>query len=348
MHLTTVLANYQRLLGEHAQPLPYLSDLISLEAARRQENGVKARIAAAHFPTLKTIEAFDFALQPELPKAKLLEHFEGTFVEAHRNLILSGPPGVGKSHILSAIGLAMCMRGYRVLFTTAAALLMKLIAAKKSTALERHYRSFDRIDLLLIDELDTFRSNEKRPIYFFNSYRNATNDAALPSRRIFRSKSGPKSFPTRWPLRPSSIGLFITVPSSLSRARVTGCVPAGNPPRMFNDSKGSLLRRRYRFKFRAPFPRGNVAPTAASNTWSIETWATSTDHGGAQGLKDTERRHCAAPGSSRDMATTVECSPPPGQAYGGGSRWMERRTCSFPRPSSATESEKQISGCQGQ
>ncbi len=153
MHLTTVLANYQRLLGEHAAPLPYLSDLISLEAAKRQENGVKARIVGAHFPTLKTIESFDFTLQPNLPKAKLLEHFEGTFVDAHRNVILRGPPGVGKSHILSAIGLAMCMRGYRVLFTTAAALLMKLIAAKKAATLERHYRSYDRIDLLLIDEL---------------------------------------------------------------------------------------------------------------------------------------------------------------------------------------------------
>jgi len=42
MHLTTVLANYQRLLSEHASPLPYLSDLVSLEAAKRQENGVKA------------------------------------------------------------------------------------------------------------------------------------------------------------------------------------------------------------------------------------------------------------------------------------------------------------------
>jgi hypothetical protein len=68
-------------------------------------------------------------------------------------VIFSGPPGVGKSHILSALGLAMCMRGYRVLFTTAAALLMKLIAAKRTATLERHYRNLDRIDLLLIDEL---------------------------------------------------------------------------------------------------------------------------------------------------------------------------------------------------
>lgn len=114
---------------------------------------MRARITAAHFPTIKTIESFDFALQPELPKAKLLEHFDGAFVDAHRNVIFSGPPGVGKSHILSALGLAMCMRGYRVLFTTAAALLMKLIAAKRTATLERHYRNLDRIDLLLIDEL---------------------------------------------------------------------------------------------------------------------------------------------------------------------------------------------------
>jgi len=153
LHLSAVLANYRRLIDEHTEPLPYLRDLIALESTKRQENGVRARIAAAHFPTVKTIESFDFSLQPGLPKAKLLEHFDGTFVEKHRNLIFSGPPGVGKSHILSALGLAMCMRGYRVLFTTAAALLMKLIDAKRNNTLERQYRNLDRIDLLLIDEL---------------------------------------------------------------------------------------------------------------------------------------------------------------------------------------------------
>ena len=84
LHLSTVLTNYHRLLGEHTEPLPYLSDLISLESAKRQENGVRTRIAAAHFPTIKTIESFDFALQPELPKAKLLEHFDGAFVDKDR------------------------------------------------------------------------------------------------------------------------------------------------------------------------------------------------------------------------------------------------------------------------
>jgi len=84
-----MLANYRRLLGDHAEPLPYLADLAALETARRQENGVKARIIAARFPTIKTIEAFDFSLQPQLPKAKLLEHFDGTFIEQRRTLSLA-------------------------------------------------------------------------------------------------------------------------------------------------------------------------------------------------------------------------------------------------------------------
>jgi len=153
LRLSAVLANYRPRLGEHTEPLPYLCDLIALETTKRQENGTRARIAAAHFPTIKTLESFDFSFQATLPKAKLLEHFDGAFVTAHRNVILSGPPGVGKTHLLCALGLAVCTRGHRVLFTTAASLLMRLISAKRSGNLEREYRSLDRSDLLLIDEL---------------------------------------------------------------------------------------------------------------------------------------------------------------------------------------------------
>ncbi|HEV2261596.1 MAG TPA: ATP-binding protein, partial [Candidatus Rubrimentiphilum sp.] len=153
LHLPAILANYRRLLAEHADPATYLENLIALEVSKRQENGVRAKIAAAHFPTIKTIEAFDFTLQPALPKAKLLEHFDAAFVDTHRNLIFSGPPGVGKTHLLNALGFAACTHGRRVLFTTAAALLMKLIDAKRNGTLERQYKKLDRIDLLLIDEL---------------------------------------------------------------------------------------------------------------------------------------------------------------------------------------------------
>jgi DNA replication protein DnaC len=69
-------------------------------------------------------------------------------------VIFTGPPGVGKSHLLNALGLALCTRGYRVYFSTAVASLMRLIAAKRSGLIAREYRTLDFIDVLLIDELD--------------------------------------------------------------------------------------------------------------------------------------------------------------------------------------------------
>ncbi len=154
LRLPTMLANYQRMLAEHpSEPIGFLSDLAALEFAKRQENGVKSRLAAARFPTIKTIEAFDFSLQPQLPKTKLLEHFDGLFIEQRRNLIFAGPPGTGKSHCLVALGVAACTRGFRVKFFTAAELLMMLIQAKRDGDLPRRLRALERIELLLIDEL---------------------------------------------------------------------------------------------------------------------------------------------------------------------------------------------------
>ncbi len=82
-----------------------------------------------------------------------LELFDCAFVEQHRNVICIGPPGTGKTHCLLALGLAACTYGFRVLFVTAAELLMGLIAAKHEALLDRKLRSLERYDLLLIDEL---------------------------------------------------------------------------------------------------------------------------------------------------------------------------------------------------
>src|SRR5450755_4187695 len=61
LRLPTMLANYKRLAGDITEPISYLTQLASLEADKRHENGVRARIAAAHFPVIKTIESFDFS-----------------------------------------------------------------------------------------------------------------------------------------------------------------------------------------------------------------------------------------------------------------------------------------------
>ena len=153
LRLPAVRANYRRLAEKDVDPVSYLGDLFSLEIDQRHENVVKARIAAAHFPTFKTFDAFDFSLQPNIPKLKFLQFADARFVEERRNLVLYGPPGTGKTHCLIATGVAACMHGYRTLFTTAAGLLASLIDTKRDGTLTRKLRSLERYRLLLIDEL---------------------------------------------------------------------------------------------------------------------------------------------------------------------------------------------------
>ena len=153
LKLPGALAQYRR-LAEHANdPIAYLGAVVDAEVQRRHENGVKQRIASAHLPTLKTLEAFDFSEQPTIPKMKVLELANGRFIEERRNLVFYGPPGTGKTHCLIALGLSACTLGYRTLFTTAAGLLTSLLDAKRDGILVRKLRSFDRYALLLIDEL---------------------------------------------------------------------------------------------------------------------------------------------------------------------------------------------------
>jgi IstB-like ATP binding protein len=161
---------------------------------------------------------------------------------------------IGKSHILSALGLAMCMRGYRVLFTTAAALLMKLIAAKRTATLERHYRNLDRIDLLLIDELGyvPFEREATDLLFQLISQRYERRSIALTTNLPFEKWT--QVFPDEMTARPSSTDSCITALSSRSPGKAIACERARKPLRTPNGPRGSISRRRYGFKFTAPFP----------------------------------------------------------------------------------------------
>jgi DNA replication protein DnaC len=153
LKLPGALIHYRRLAEKAKDPVAYLGEVLNAEIERRHERGIKRRIAEARLPTLKTLEAFDFTLQPNVPKLKILELGDGAFIRDQRTLVFYGPPGTGKTHCLIAIGLAACTSGYRTLFTTAAGLLTSLLDAKREGTLARKLRWIDRFALLLIDEL---------------------------------------------------------------------------------------------------------------------------------------------------------------------------------------------------
>jgi DNA replication protein DnaC len=148
-----MLAQYKRLAQGNEDRITYLGELAGLEMAKRHENGVRKRIVTAKFPVIKTVESFNFSEQPDFPRRRFLELLDTTFIEKQQNVIFIGPTGVGKTHLLSAIGIAACTNGHRVLFTTAAELLMSLISAKREDRLRQRLAAIDRYAFVIVDEL---------------------------------------------------------------------------------------------------------------------------------------------------------------------------------------------------
>ena len=131
----------------------YLLRLTGAEVTTRAANALAHRIRAAGFPVVKDLDTFDFSARPSVPKQKVLELSRGAWVEEHANCCLIGNAGTGKTHLATALGLAVCRLGKRVKFATAAGLVTQLEEAQQQHRLDRVLSQLERLDLLIIDEL---------------------------------------------------------------------------------------------------------------------------------------------------------------------------------------------------
>ena len=157
LRLPAVAANYRRVAQEASQTnQPYERYLLALaeaEVQHREANAERKRIGQAHFPTLKTLDAFDFTAIPALSKQAILELAQCHYLAAPENIVLLGPTGTGKTHCAIALGLAACREGKRVRFVTAAGLVNELIEAKAQLRLSKLEASLLKLDLLVLDEV---------------------------------------------------------------------------------------------------------------------------------------------------------------------------------------------------
>jgi DNA replication protein DnaC len=115
---------------ERLSHLRFLDLLLGAQADARRERAVARRIRDAHFAENKTLEGFNWDFNPRaFDRVQIEELATGDFIRRRTNLVLVGWSGVGKSHIIQALGQKACVHGYRVLYRTSAQLLTDLTAS---------------------------------------------------------------------------------------------------------------------------------------------------------------------------------------------------------------------------
>lgn len=157
-------ANYNDILRQAKPGADFsdlLLDLLMAETAARQENQTRRRLKAAAFPYQKTLDEFDFTqLNESVSPVFIQELASCKFIDEHKNIVMIGNPGRGKTHISIALGVKACLQGYRVLFRNAGSLSTELTEARDSYQLGRIERSLDKTDLLILDELSYMSFNK--------------------------------------------------------------------------------------------------------------------------------------------------------------------------------------------
>jgi len=138
---------------QRTSPTQVLERLLEIEVQATRERRQRGRLRFARYPVLKTLEDFDFDFQPSLDRKVIAELSTLRFIEERRNIILLGPPGVGKTHLAIGLGVAASKAGYRTLFTSAADMVHTLQAANIEGTITYKLRTYLGPSLLVIDEL---------------------------------------------------------------------------------------------------------------------------------------------------------------------------------------------------
>ena len=141
--------------------LSFLDHLLEEEVAVKDKRRIETAMKIAGLPAAKTIDTFDFSFQPHLDKKAVMALFDLTFLSNHENVILLGPPGVGKTHLAISLATKACHHGVRVYFTTMDTLIKKL---KESQARTKAYL---KSPLVVVDEVGYLPVTPEEAYLFF-------------------------------------------------------------------------------------------------------------------------------------------------------------------------------------
>ncbi len=148
----TLSVRAQQARAESLGPLDFLGLLVHDELQRRRDRLLARRIKAAGFRDQKTLDSFDWKFNT-LDRALIFELASGRFIEQHEDALLLGNPGVGKSHIAQAIGMASIHAGFHVLYREAHILFEDMLLANATGERAAAIAAYSEVPLLIVDDL---------------------------------------------------------------------------------------------------------------------------------------------------------------------------------------------------
>lgn len=145
----------------------FLQEALATEWQGRFRRGIEARLRQSRFPWLKTLEQFDLDFQPSLDRRVVRELAGLSFVERSQNVVILGPPGVGKTHLAVALGIKAVEAGYSVLFLSLETLMTRLVRARAENRLERALAQLVYPKVLILDEIGYLPLSREEASLFF-------------------------------------------------------------------------------------------------------------------------------------------------------------------------------------
>jgi DNA replication protein DnaC len=145
----------------------YLAAVLAEEVSARDSHGGEARVKAARFPAVKTLDDFDFTVQTSVNRQLIAHLAQLDFLAEASNIVFLGPPGTGKTHLSIALAVQAARRGHRVAFATAHQWVNRLGAAKRAGRLDEELERLGRLPLLVVDEVGYIPFDPEAASLFF-------------------------------------------------------------------------------------------------------------------------------------------------------------------------------------
>ncbi len=192
LKLNHIAEHYREVLDDAARKnspmLDVLIQLVSCQLAARRDSALARRVRMAHLPTMKTLAEYDFTFPKRIAKQKILRLFDLQFIDTFGCAVLIGATGLGKTHLLTALGYVACEKGISVRFTRAIDMINVLTTAHHNGTLERKLKEYVRPQLLLLDELGYLPIDKRGADLMFQvvASRYETGSIVISTNRVFK------------------------------------------------------------------------------------------------------------------------------------------------------------------